>query len=176
MLIISGPSTIGKNPLIYKACEIYGLNYVVPYTTRTARCEEENGKDYYFLSKSGFQAKIQNKEMKEWDYCLDNYYGYSSEFLDDGGQITHGLSRMALRIKAKYPDQVTTVFLMPDNKDLIFNNLKKIYEGKALLLREALVEEELCHSVMFDKIFVVSNSVYDVLNEKEMKQLLTSAI
>lgn len=178
MIIISGPSTVGKNPLIYQACNLYDLQYVTPYTTRTMREEEINGRDYFFLSKSEFQLKIQSRKICEWDYCLENYYGYIFKFPGSDNQITHGLSRMALRIKAKYPNGVTTIFLMPNSKDKIYSNLKKMYSGKALLLRMALVEEEICHSTLFDKIFPVTSSIADLFQEKEMRELLlaTSAM
>ena len=175
MIIVSGPSTVGKNPFIYQACKLYNLEYVIPSTTRQARKEEINCKDYCFLSKADFQFKIHNQEIIEWDYCLDNYYGYMFEFPGGNNQITHGLSRMALRIKEKYPQNITTVFLKPNNMDSIFDNLKKIYSGRALVLRQALVEEEICHSALFDKIFTVSESVFDLFNNDEMKKILLNA-
>lgn len=172
MIIVSGPSTVGKNPLIYKICEIYDYKYVRPCTTRAIRSEEINGKDYDFFTKSEFQLKIQNREIVEWDYCLENYYGYMFDFPGDINQITHGLSRMALRIKSKFPNDVTTVFLMPKDTNRIFYTINKIYSGKALALRQSLVEEEIRHSVLFDKVFTVSDSVFDLLNDKEMIEIL----
>lgn len=174
MIIISGPSTVGKNPFIYQACKLYDLNYVIPCTTRTIRSDEVDGKDYFFLSKTEFQSKIYEKKIREWDYCLSNYYGYYYEFPGSGRLITHALSRLALRIKDKYPQNITTIFLMPRNKDKIFNNLKKIYSGKDLLLREALVEEEICHSKLFDKVFTVSDTALDLFYEAEVKKVLLS--
>ena len=176
MIIISGPSTVGKNPFIYQACELYNLEYVTPYTTRSARKEEINGEDYYFLSKLEFQSKLRNREMTEWDYCLGNYYGYTFKFPGNSNQITHGLSRMALRIKAKYPEQITTIFLMPSSLDKIYENLHHIYTDKMLMLREALVEEEICHSVLFDKIIYVSETVTSLFDNKKMKQMLLDEI
>lgn len=174
MIIISGPSTVGKNPFIYQACKLYNLNFVIPYTTRQIRSDELEGKDYFFLSKAEFQSKIKERKIREWDYCLDNYYGYSYEFSEGVGMITHGLSRLALRIKDKYPQNITTVFLMPDNKEKIFNNLKKLYDGRDLLLRESLVEEEICHARLFDMIFTVSDTALDLLFQDRVKSVLTS--
>lgn len=176
MIIVSGPSTVGKNPFIYQACKLYDLNFVIPYTTRTIRSDEVDGKDYFFLSKTEFQTKIQESQIREWDYCLSNYYGYSYEFPGSGRSITHGLSRLALRIKDKYPQNITTIFLMPSNKDKILNNLKKIYSGKDLILREALVEEEICHSKLFDKVFTVSDTALDLFFEEEVKKVLLSEV
>ena len=172
MIIISGPSTVGKNPLIFQACRLYGVQYVIPCTTRKKRLEEIYGRDYIFLSKIEFQSKIQNKSITEWDYCLGNYYGYMFQFPGYDNQITHGLARMALRVKTRYPDEITTVFLMPNSKDKIYSNLKQIYSGKELLLRMELVEEEICHSVLFDKVIEVVGTSTDLLQGQEMKELL----
>lgn len=174
MIIVSGPSTVGKNPLVYKICEAYNYSYVLPATTRPIRDEEKTGIDYMFLSKLDFQTKINQHIIAEWDYCLGNYYGYVFEFPGKSYQITHGLSRMTLRIKFKYPDKITTIFLMPENTDRIFDNLKKIYKGEMLLLRKALVEEELCHSTLFDYVFTCHDSSLSLLDTAEMRQLLLS--
>ena len=65
---------------------------------------------------------------------------------------------------------------MPSNKDKIFNNLKKIYSGKDLLLREALVEEEICHSKLFDIVFTVSDTALDLFYEERVKKALLSEV
>lgn len=57
LIIISGPSTVGKNPFIYKSCELYGLKYVTPCTTRLNRNEETNGKDYFSYLFQNFNPK-----------------------------------------------------------------------------------------------------------------------
>jgi len=172
MIIVSGPSTVGKNPFIYQACKMYNLQYITPFTTRKIRDEEKVGVDYNFLSMIEFQSKIRNNEIDEWDFCLENYYGYIFDFPGNRKQITHGLSRMALRIKSRYPDKITTIFLMPSDKDRIMSNLKQIYKGKTLLLREALVEEEICHASLFDEVFMVSENATDILKSENVKKCL----
>lgn len=172
MIMISGPSTVGKNPLIYAICKTYGFKYITPCTTRKIRKEETNGFDYIFLTKQEFQNEISKSTIKEWDYCLNNYYGYFFSFPGEMRQITHGLSRMVLRIKNKHPDDITTVFLMPRNIDKINSTIELIYEGEMLALRKALVEEELFHSKMFDYILPCSESSLELLDTAELKHIL----
>ena len=174
MIIISGPSTVGKNPLIYEACKRFDLEFIIPYTTRSIRTEEVHGIDYFFLTTNEFQTKIKNKILTEWDYCLDNYYGYAFDFPGTNKQITHSLSRMALRIKQKYLENITTVFLMPNDIAQIHYNLKQIYSGKNLYLRQSLVEEELRHSVLFDKIVVSTNPSKNILENADMKEIFNN--
>ena len=172
MIIISGPSTIGKNPLIYKICNEYNFEFVIPSTTRQIRKEEINGRDYEFLCLSDFQQRIKDGTITEWDYVLGNYYGYSFNFPGNNSMITHGLSRMAIRIKNKYPNDITTNFLMPSNIDRIYGVLGQIYSGEILEARRALVKEEIIHSSMFDMLLTVGDSVFDVLNDHRIKALL----
>lgn len=173
MIIISGPSTIGKNPFIYEVCKNFNFSYVTPLTTRQKRAEEIDKVDYTFLTKEEFKEKIRKNVIKQWDYCLKNYYGYSFDFPGDEDTITHGLSRMALRIKALYPDSITTIFLYPKSIENIMITLEKLYTGDMLLLRKTLVEEELCHSSLFDYCFTVDGLSIDLLQNDSVMGLLS---
>lgn len=172
MIIISGPSTIGKNPLIEKISSEYCYDFLVPWTTRQRRKEEINGRDYHFLPKEEFRRKILDGSIIEWDYCLANYYGYSYFDPTAANTITHGLSRMATRIKNRNKESVTTIFLMPQETEKVFSTLKKIYTGEDLVLRLQLVEEEINHSPLFDYVFTIKESVYEVLENKQFLSIV----
>ena len=172
MIIISGPSTVGKNPFISHACSLFGLQYIIPYTTRPIRKEERNGRDYYFLSKVSFQSMILDGRMSEWDYSLRNYYGYDFAFPGSPKNITHGLSRMAIRLKRQHPNDITTVFFKPYDVSKVEDTVRSIYTGDALCHRLSLIEEELTHSIMFDYVFTVNLSTEELFNNDLMISLL----
>lgn len=172
MIFISGPSTVGKNPLIDVIRREYNYNFVVPWTTRKMRREENGIDDYHFVSKYDFKNNIANNIITEWDYVLANYYGFSDFNANSPKNITQGLSRMTIRIKKKYPKDITTIFLMPKSKDKIFEVLKKIYTGNDLVLRLALVEEEILHSTLFDYTFEVDGDSRDLLNNADFLRVL----
>lgn len=172
MIFISGPSTVGKNPLINAILREYDYNYVVPWTTRNMRKEENGIDDYHFVSKDDFKNKVANNTITEWDYVLANYYGFSAFDASSKKVITQGLSRMTIRIKKKYPNDITTIFLMPKSKEKIFEVLKKIYTGMDLTLRLSLVEEEILHSTLFDYIFEVDENSRDLLNNADFLRIL----
>jgi len=122
MIIISGPSTIGKNPLIEIICKNYNAEFITPVTTRLKRVEENNAVDYYFISKQEFLNQIKCNFFIEWDFNLSNFYGFYF-FNSTKNNITHSLSRMAIRIKRK-TENVITIFLYPKNINQIKNTLK----------------------------------------------------
>ncbi len=77
LIIISGPSGIGKGVVIKKLLSILELNlvYSVSYTTRKPRLEETNHVDYTFINKSQFRKLINQNYFLEYCYFFKNYYG-----------------------------------------------------------------------------------------------------
>ena len=55
MIIISSPSGVGKTTLVKMLAERNNnFKISISYTTRIARKDEVNGKDYYFVDKKKF--------------------------------------------------------------------------------------------------------------------------
>ena len=78
ILILSGPSGCGKSTLlkeIYK--NINNYYFSISTTTRTPRAGEQDGVDYYFVSKEEFEKDIEEGNFLEWAKVHDNYYGTS---------------------------------------------------------------------------------------------------
>lgn len=169
MIIISGPSTIGKNPLIEIICKNYKAEFITPVTTRLKRDEENNMIDYYFISKQKFLDQIKSDSFIEWDFNLSNFYGFYS-FNSSKNKITHSLSRMAIRIKRK-TENVITIFLYPKNIEHIKSTLTRIYTGKDLQLRLNHLEEELWLSSLFDYVFYIDEGI-DLINNIEFETLI----
>ena len=76
LIVISGPSGVGKSTLVKKAMEeLPDLRFSVSCTTRSPRPGEEDGKAYYFLSREEFAAKLANGEFLEHAQVFANSYG-----------------------------------------------------------------------------------------------------
>jgi len=170
MIILSGPSTVGKNPLIELVCNQFNYKFIVPVTTRNIRSNEKNTKDYFFLDKEAFKQEIANRKIFEWDYCLSNYYGFYTFNLKEQKMIMHSLSRMAMRFKER-EQSITTIFLMPDNISKVEKTLKEIYNGLELDLRVEHLKEEITHSTLFDYIFTVESGT-DLINNQEFISII----
>ncbi len=75
-IVISGPSGSGKSAVIDALCEADPtLKLSVSATTRNPRRGEVDGVDYHFLSKSEFEAHIQQGSFLEWAEYGSNLYG-----------------------------------------------------------------------------------------------------
>jgi len=78
ILLLSGPSGCGKSSLlkeVYKVIDNYYFS--ISTTTREPRIGEQDGVDYYFVSKDEFKKDIQEDNFLEWAEVHGNYYGTS---------------------------------------------------------------------------------------------------
>ena len=79
IVIISGPSGCGKTTLhkaLLASPLLKGkLVKSISATTRNKRPGERDGRDYLFLSKQVFEARIKKNYFLEWERVFDNYYG-----------------------------------------------------------------------------------------------------
>lgn len=77
IILITAPSGSGKTSIVnYLMKKIPTLAFSVSATTRPARKNEKEGKDYYFISENEFKEKIHKKEFLEWEMVYEGkYYG-----------------------------------------------------------------------------------------------------
>ena len=83
-IIFSAPSGAGKTSIVKCLLETRNdLEFSVSACTREQRPNEENGKDYYFLSLEEFKDKINKGEFIEWEQVYqDQYYGTLKSEID----------------------------------------------------------------------------------------------
>lgn len=76
IFIISAPSGTGKTTLLRQVMEeLPNLRFSVSYTTRLPRANEQEAKDYHFVSPSEFQKMVEKDEFLEWSEVLGSHYG-----------------------------------------------------------------------------------------------------
>lgn len=76
LLVISGPSGAGKSTLCAKLLkERPNIKYSISCTTRNPRESEEDGLDYFFITRKQFKISIKKKEFLEFAKVHDNFYG-----------------------------------------------------------------------------------------------------
>ena len=142
--IISAPSGSGKSTLVTELLKLVpDLEFSISYTTRAPRGSEENGKQYFFVSRDEFDRMIYADEFLEYAEVHDNYYGTGSQVLREaerkGRDVLLDIDvQGAKQIKLKLLEAVSIFVLPPDRKTLEWR-LRHRGEDKEDVIQRRLV-------------------------------------
>jgi guanylate kinase len=76
LVVFTGPSGVGKGTLLKALRQRYpNLEVSLSATTRSPRPGEVNGRDYLFLSRDEFLARVEQGDFLEWAEFAGNLYG-----------------------------------------------------------------------------------------------------
>jgi guanylate kinase len=79
VLVVSGPSGVGKSTIVKRLLEDPRYVLSVSATTRPRRPGEEEGREYYFLSREQFRRWIDEGKFIEHVELFENFYGTPAE-------------------------------------------------------------------------------------------------
>jgi len=161
LFVLSAPSGTGKTTLCNRVRQLIpDIIFSVSHTTRAPRAGERQGVDYYFVSKSEFERKIEADQWAEWARVHDNYYGTSAEFLDAAMARRQTVLldidvQGAAQIRQRYPGCVT-VFIMPPSMEALRTRLetRQTDDGATIAKRLANAEEEIAQKGLYRHIIV----------------------
>jgi len=129
VFIISAPSGSGKSTLVNQVRKIVpGLKFSISYTTRPPRTGEQNGREYFFVSRTEFEEMMRKDDFLEYADVFGNYYGTARRFLSEAEQEGKDLLldidvQGAEQIKRKIPEAVR-IFVMPPNRQELEKRLR----------------------------------------------------
>lgn len=130
LFIVSAPSGSGKTTLCKKlVSSLPGLTFSVSYTTRKPRTDEENDRDYTFVSREDFISMAGQGEFIEWASVHGEFYGTSKrrveELLDAGNDVILDIDiQGAAQIRKKYHEG-TYIFILPPSLDILKKRLRE---------------------------------------------------
>ena len=122
--IVSAPSGSGKSTLVNELFKVVKhLDFSISYTTRPPRGSEQNGKEYFFVTKEQFEAMIKADEFLEYANVFGYYYGTAKRFLRDaearGNDLLLDIDvQGAQQVKKRIPDAASIFILPPDREKL----------------------------------------------------------
>ncbi len=128
LIVVSSPSGGGKGTLIDRVLQtVPGVSYSVSYTTRAPRSREQDGREYFFVSREAFEEMIRRGDFLEWANVYGHLYGTSRAQVererDAGRDIILEIDvQGAESIRGLIPDAVT-VFILPPSFELLQNRL-----------------------------------------------------
>lgn len=149
LVVVSGPSGAGKDTIVNELMKKKETKawVSISMTSREPRGSEENGKDYFFVTKEEFEENIKKGNFLEYATYNDNYYGTPKHKIDE--YLNKGIDVIliieiqgALQIKDLIPEALF-IFIMPpsmeelkkrlvnrgtDKPEKIINRFKRAYE------------------------------------------------
>lgn len=161
MIVISGPSGVGKDSVIQglKRCNTR-MHVVVTATTREPRPGEVDGVDYFFLSKDEFAEMIEQDKFLEYAVVYNDFKGIPKDQVRQALESNQdAVMRVdvqgAATIRGIYPDALL-IFLTVQDEEELKNRLilRKKDKPEEIKLRIATARKELKRIKDFDYVVV----------------------
>ena len=168
LVVLSGPSGVGKGTVAKIICEKFGMDLSVSCTTRAPRNGEINGKDYFFISKEEFIDKINEGGFLEYSDHFDNYYGTPKNFVLDRLKANDVFLEIdvegGLLVKKNFPDAVL-IMLTPPSMEELKNRLNKRHteSEEKIKLRLSRIDYEMKLAELYDYT-VVNDDLNDAVS------------
>ncbi len=129
LLVISGPSGVGKGTIVSKITERLGgtVRLSISATTRKPREGENDGVHYHFLSEEEFLNRVGKNEFLEYAYVHEKYYGTPKPpvetALREGCDVILEIDvQGAMQVKKNFQDGVY-IFILPPSVEELRNRL-----------------------------------------------------
>ncbi|MDE6676135.1 MAG: guanylate kinase [Clostridia bacterium] len=166
LFVISGPAGVGKGTLVKLLLqEDPALALSVSCTTRAPRKGEVQGREYFFLTKEGFQDRIDSGDFLEWDEHFGNFYGTPKSFvleqLEEKSIILEIDVAGARQVKQHEADfgRIVLIMIVPPDMETLKSRLvgRGSETEETLKNRLARVEYEYAQKDKYDYVVVNDN-------------------
>lgn len=129
LVVVSAPSGGGKGTILKELfARNDNLRLSVSATTRSPRPGEENGKQYYFMSREEFEGMIREGKMLEHAQYVGNYYGTPrgpvDKWIGEGRDVILEIEvQGGAQVKKLMPECVS-VFILPPSMAVLAERLR----------------------------------------------------
>ncbi|SEP39371.1 guanylate kinase [Nitrosovibrio sp. Nv6] len=161
LFIISAPSGAGKTSLVKALLQTgIDLSLSVSYTSRPARPEEIEGRDYHFVSREVFEQRLKQDEFLESAEVYGNFYGTSKKWINEtivsGRDILLEIdSQGARQVRRIFPGAVG-IFVLPPSREVLEMRLRNRAQDslEAIGRRLAAARDEISHLGEYDYVII----------------------
>jgi guanylate kinase len=160
LFIISSPSGGGKGTLIKEVLQtVANIGYSVSFTTRPMRDGEENGRQYFFVSREEFEERIDQGDFLEYAEVHGNYYGTSKKQVEEmtnrGIDVILEIDVQGAEIIREQVEQVS-IFILPPSYEVLRQRLisRQTDSMEVISLRLDNAKEEVERFNEFDYVII----------------------
>ena len=164
LLVVSGPSGVGKGTLVKALMERNSrIKMSVSATTREPRPGEIEGVHYFFKTEEAFKAMVDRGEFLEYIHVFGSkYYGTPRSFVEQ--QLENGFDVIleidvqgAMKVKQAFPDAVLMFITAPS-----MSEIKSRLIGRGT---ETMEQVEKRFATAFEEIKMIPRYDYVVVND-----------
>lgn len=127
LLVLVGPSGVGKSTIARKLTQQLDLCYVISATTRAKKPGDENGKTYDHISREEFLRRLDADAFMEYASVYDDYYATPKQptlsWIAEGRDVLLEVDvQGALQVRYHYPDALL-IFILPPTESTLLQRL-----------------------------------------------------
>ena len=173
LFIVSAPSGSGKSTLVKRVMKEVGhLRFSISHTTRAPRSGEQDGVDYFFISREKFEEMIRGEKFVEHAVVFRNYYGTSRREVEteqaSGDDVILDIDvQGAAQVKARWGREVPSIFVLPPSYRILEERLRGRSSDGDEVIRQRLerARREILEYAKYDYVIVNDeiNRATDVL-------------
>ena len=166
LFVVAAPSGAGKSSLVTALLELDAhLDVSVSHTTRAPRGQEQQGREYWFVSVDEFRQMAAQGDFFEWAEVHGNLYGTSRRAIEDrlarGEDVVLEIDwQGALQIKQIFAHAIL-VFILPPSWTELQQRLTRRGEDGAEVITQRMANArlEVAQARHFD--FVIINGLFE---------------
>jgi guanylate kinase len=162
-ILFSAPSGCGKTTIIGQLMQYFDcFDFSISATSRQPRGQEQDGRDYYFLSREEFMRRVDKGDFLEWEEvyqgtCYGTLKSEISRIWDAGRVIVFDVDvNGGCNIKRYFGDDALSIFVMPPSLEVLEQRLRSrgTDSEEAIVKRLGRSAEELKQAPQFDVTIV----------------------
>ena len=161
LFVIAAPSGAGKTSLVKAVRQkLPELQVSTSHTTRPARPNEQEGREYYFVDNPRFDEMVVEGAFLEHARVFDNQYGTSRPQLEEKLAAGHEVIleidwQGARQVRAALPG-CRTIFILPPSREALRQRLNDRRTDSAAVIERRLADAvgDMSHYREFDYVVV----------------------
>jgi len=172
LIVISGPSGVGKSTITGQLIKRLDDAYLsVSVTTRPRAATEQDGREYWFVSREQFHKRIEEGSLLEYAEVFGNLYGTprdkTEEALNAGKTVILEVDVQGARQVKTIYSQATMIFILPPSAKVLAERMthRGRESGEVAARRLGGASSEIAAAWQYYDNMVINDNLEQAINE-----------